>query len=153
MKILYAEATDLQEILELQYIAYQSEAELVNNYRIQPLTQTYDEIVEEFQNGIFYKSIDNTGKIVGSVRGHEKEGTLYIGKLMVNPLFQGKGIGTKLLQTIEEDYKDLRKELFTSDLSKQNIKLYERNGYRKFQTKSIADGLNLIYLEKTEANL
>jgi GNAT superfamily N-acetyltransferase len=148
MKILFANATDLQEILELQYIAYQSEAELVNNYSIQPLTQTYDEIVEEYQNGIFYKVIDNTGKIVGSVRGHVKDGTLYIGKLMVNPLFQGKGIGTKLLKTMEEDHKGLRKELFTSDLSEKNVKLYEKNGYKKFQTKSVSGGLNLIYLEK-----
>ena len=39
---------DLQDILQLQYLAYQSEAALFNKEDIPPLKQTLDEVVEEF---------------------------------------------------------------------------------------------------------
>ncbi len=39
MLITTAELKDLQEILDLQYLAYQSEAKLHNNFTIQPLTK------------------------------------------------------------------------------------------------------------------
>ena len=40
MNIEKAEREDLQEILDLQYLAYQSEARLLNNMDIPPLKQT-----------------------------------------------------------------------------------------------------------------
>ncbi|MDR0920312.1 MAG: hypothetical protein LBM93_13885 [Oscillospiraceae bacterium] len=51
MVIKTAEKEDLQEILNLQYSAYQSEAVLVGDPNIQPLTQIYKEIEEEFSKG------------------------------------------------------------------------------------------------------
>ena len=43
-----AERNDLQQILDLQYIAYRSEAELLNDFRIPPLLQTLQELQAEF---------------------------------------------------------------------------------------------------------
>ena len=45
--ILKANRNDLQEILQLQYLAYQSEADLFGSRDIPPLKQTIDEVVEE----------------------------------------------------------------------------------------------------------
>lgn len=42
-----AKIKDLEEILALQYLAYQSEAKLVNDYSIQPLIETIEEIIDE----------------------------------------------------------------------------------------------------------
>ena len=42
-EILKAEFKDLQEILQLQYLAYQTEAALFGNKEIPPLKQTLDE--------------------------------------------------------------------------------------------------------------
>ena len=75
-----AEYNDLQEILALQYLAYQSEAELFGSKDIPPLKQTLDEVIEEFNNGIILKLTDENGSIIGSVRATEKNGTVYIGK-------------------------------------------------------------------------
>lgn len=50
---------DLQEILQLQYLAYQTEAALFGNKEIPPLKQTLDEVVEEFNSGIILKMIDD----------------------------------------------------------------------------------------------
>ena len=43
-----AQKEDLEEILKLQYLAYQSEARLFDNMDIPPLKQTIEEIYEEF---------------------------------------------------------------------------------------------------------
>ena len=40
MRITEAETEDMKEILDLQYLAYQSEAKLFNNWDIPPLKQT-----------------------------------------------------------------------------------------------------------------
>lgn len=56
-----AEYNDLQEILALQYLAYQSEAELFGSKDIPPLKQTLDEVIEEFNNGIILKLTDENG--------------------------------------------------------------------------------------------
>lgn len=151
MKIIRAERKDLEEILNLQYLAYQSEAKLLNNFMIQPLTETLEELIAEYTHGNIYKATDEKGQIIGSVRGYTQDGTLYIGKLIVHPSLQGRGIGTKLLERIENDYKRFRKELFTSDKSVRNLSLYERKGYSRFKIQSISKDLNFIYLEKNAA--
>ena len=62
-KILHADATDAAEILELQKLAYQSEAVIYEDWFIPPLTQTLDEIREEFYEMTFLKVCDS-GKIM-----------------------------------------------------------------------------------------
>ena len=56
MKIMKAEKHDLPSILTLQKLAYQSEAELVGDYAIPPLTQTIDSITDDFINGSISRS-------------------------------------------------------------------------------------------------
>ncbi len=148
MKLLKAEMSDLSSILELQYLAYQSEAKLNNNYSIPPLMQTLEEIKQEYEKGIVLKVIDENRSIIGSVRGYVENDTLYIGKLIVHPGHQGRGIGTQLLNEIEKVCPQPRYELFTSDKSIRNIKLYERLGYVQYQVKQVAPNLKFIYLEK-----
>ena len=146
--IVKAKYKDLQEILNLQYLAYQSEAELFGSKDIPPLKQTLDKVIEEFNNGIILKLTDENGSIIGSVRATEKNGTVYIGKLMVHPDHRCKGYGTKLLSEIESCYPDKRYELFTSTRSVDNIRLYEKVGYKIFDRKPVDDELVFVYMEK-----
>lgn len=148
MNIEIAERKDLQDILDLQYLAYQSEARLFNNMDIPPLKQTLEDVQNEYKKGVFLKALDEKGKIIGSVRGYLEDGTVYIGKLMVHPKDQGKGIGTKLLLSIEREFPGYRYELFTSTKSKRNIELYEKLGYKVFSEKNITEELRFVYLEK-----
>ncbi|MGB4090608.1 MAG: GNAT family N-acetyltransferase [Ruminococcus flavefaciens] len=143
-----AEYKDLQEILYLQYLAYQSEAELFGSKDIPPLKQTLAEVIEEFNNGIILKLTDENGTIIGSVRAAEKNGTVYIGKLMVHPDHRCKGYGTKLLSEIESCYPDRRYELFTSTRSVDNIRLYEKVEYKIFDRKTVDNELVFVYMEK-----
>ena len=56
-----AQKDDLKEILELQYLAYQSEAKLFGNMDIPPLKQTLEEVYDEFNKGVILKAIDENG--------------------------------------------------------------------------------------------
>lgn len=147
MTVLKAEQKDLQEILELQYLAYQSEAALFGNKDIPPLKETIEELTEEFNKGTILKLVED-GKIIGSVRAYAKNGTAYIGKLMVHPDHRCKGYGTLLLNEIEKCFPDCRFELFTSTRSEDNIRLYQKLGYLIYDRKEITDELVFVYLEK-----
>ena len=140
--------SDLQAILELQYLAYQSEAELLNDFSIPPLKQTLNDLDQEYEKGIFLKATDGNEEIIGSVRACIDADTAFIGKLIVHPKNQGEGVGTKLLLAIENECSVGRCELFTSDKSIGNIRLYERLGYVKFKKRRISDSLTFVCMEK-----
>ncbi|WP_407453892.1 GNAT family N-acetyltransferase [Methanobrevibacter sp.] len=148
MKICRATENDLPEILDLQYLAYQSEASLFESNDIPPLKQTLDELTDEFNNGVILKLVTEEDIIIGSVRANLKDKTAYIGKLMVHPDYRRKGLGSKLLTEIENCFPQKRYELFTSTKSVDNIRLYQKMGYVIFDQKEVSDGLVFIYMQK-----
>lgn len=148
-KILRAAAADLQDILDLQYLAYQSEALLLGKQDIPPLQQSLTEVQQEFEQGVILKLIEPaTGALIGSVRAQKQGNSVYVGKLMVHPAYQQQGLGNSLLHEIEENVVGARYELFTSSRSVQNLRLYERAGYRRFKEQQLGAGLTLVFLEK-----
>ena len=142
-----AELSDVEEILRLQYAAYQSEAALHDDYTIQPLTQTMEESIEEYHKSVVLKAVLD-GEIIGSVRAREENGTAYIGKMMVRPDHQGKGVGRRLLAAIEREFPNCRFELFTACKSDRNLALYESAGYTRFRQETNAAKIDFAYLEK-----
>jgi len=148
MNILKANRSDLQEILKLQYSAYQSEAVIYNEVNLPPLTQPLPEVEQEYEKGIFLKAVNESGEIIGAVRAFPNGETTKINKLIVCPENQGKGIGTKLLSAIERECPSTRYELFTGHKSVRNIKLYELLGYTIFKTEKVSETRTLVYMEK-----
>lgn len=146
-RIIRAEKEDLKEILDLQYLAYQSEAALFGNKDIPPLKETLDEVIKEYNEGLVLKMMCED-KIIGSVRAKEKNGTVYIGKLMVDPDYQKRGFGKRLLIEVEKYYPGKRYELFTSTRSAANIRLYNSVGYKEFDQKAVDEELVFVYMEK-----
>lgn len=142
-----AKRSDLPEILQLQYLAYQSEAALFGSRDIPPLKQTLDELNAEYDHGVILKMAGG-GRIIGSVRAREQNGTVYIGKLMVHPDYQRRGYGSQLLAAIEQLFPGKRYELFTSSRSTDNLRLYQKHGYAVFSRKAISGELTFVYLEK-----
>lgn len=94
-----ASVSDFPEILEIQKKAFYSEAEFYQNYQIQPLTQTLEEMIEECKDKVVLKAVFDE-KIVGSVRANAYENDCWVNKLVVLPAFQRQGIGEKLLREI-----------------------------------------------------
>lgn len=148
MEIERATVLDAEEILVLQKLAYRSEAEIYNDFNIPPLVQTLENIEKDFENQYFLKAVMD-GKIIGSVRAYTKEGTCYIGRLIVHPDFQNRGIGTDLMNEIERIFNTCRRfELFTGDKSERNLHLYQKLGYKIFKKAKITDQTMVVYLEK-----
>lgn len=150
MKIFKANLDDLEEILEVQYLAFKSEAEELNNFNIEPLHQKLDEIKKEYYKGIILKGIINN-KIIGSIRGYFNNNTCYIHKLFIHPDFRGLGYANQLLKFLEdyflEKHENFRFELYTSAISNRNLKLYKNNNYKIFKKEMIM-GSPFVYFEK-----
>lgn len=148
MNIYKADHKDLDEILRLQYLAYQSEAALFGTDDIPPLKQTLDEVIAEYEKGIILKLVTDDNVIIGSVRAREENKSVYIGKLMVHPEHRHKGYGTRLLTEIEKCFTCERYELFTSTRSVDNIRLYEKNGYKEYKREALNNELIFVYMQK-----
>ncbi|MDD5772381.1 MAG: GNAT family N-acetyltransferase [bacterium] len=150
MKILKADIKDAEEILAIQKLAYQSEAELYNNYDIPPLTQTIDSVKEQFNTHIFLKAV-NEDKIIGSVRACEEAGVCHVGRLAVHPDYQRQGIGSFLLKEIEKYFKPDYFELFSGTKSSKNIHLYQKLGYKIYKTCKYECGdIEIFYMRKND---
>jgi ribosomal protein S18 acetylase RimI-like enzyme len=148
MEVEKATISDAEEILSLQKLAYQSEAEIYNDFNIPPLVQTLEEIKKDFGIQFLLKAAMDE-KIIASVRAHTKEGTCYIGRLIVHPDFQNWGIGTKLMYEIEKIFSTCQRfELFTGARSERNLYLYQKLGYKIFKTAKITDQTTIVYLER-----
>ena len=143
-----ARRDDAAEILALQKIAYWSEAELNGDWTIPPLTQTLSEIQSEFETKVFLKAVC-ADKIIGSVRATQNSRTCQVGRLIVHPDYQGRGIGTLLMKRIEEAFACAERfELFTSTKSTGNIRLYRRLGYQELYEEDLSPNVRLVFMEK-----
>ncbi|MFI6052498.1 GNAT family N-acetyltransferase [Streptomyces violascens] len=150
-----AGAQDAEQILKLQYLCYQSEAELYGDYSIEPLTQTLEGLRAELSTG--YALVARLGdEVVASVRGCvDASGTGRIAKLIVHPRMQGHGLGGRLLDAIEAHFAAelaaKRFQLFTGHRSESNLRLYLRHGYAAVGREPVNARLSLITLEKDAA--
>jgi len=141
---------DLPEILALQKVAYQSEAEIYNDSSLPALKQSLAEITSDFEHMTFLKGVVN-GKIVASVRGYDDgQGAAHILRLIVHPYFQGRGNGRKLVEAFEKSFPSCRRyEIFTGHRSDRNLHLYGKLGYKRFKSEPFTTHIEWIYMEKS----
>lgn len=140
---------DVPDIMSLQRLAYHSEALLYNDLTIPPLTQTIEELNAEFHSSYILKAISEK-TIIGSVRARTDGETCNIGRLIVHPHHQRRGIGSQLMSRIEELFPSVHRfELFTGSRSDGNIRLYRNLGYCPFRTAVLSSIVTLLYMEKT----
>jgi GNAT superfamily N-acetyltransferase len=140
---------DAGQLLTLQRAAYTSEAQIYRDPFLPALTQTLDELRAELAGPAL--GIDAERRLVGAVRWTVDGDTAHIGRLVVAPDLQGKGIGTALLRSAEQASGATRFELFTGHLSEANIRLYEREGYTRTRQETLQPGVELVYMEKSAA--
>jgi GNAT superfamily N-acetyltransferase len=148
MIIQRATVSDAKDILVLQKLAYMGEAEIYNDYTIEPLVQSLQGVKKQIREQAVFKAMVDDD-IVGSVRGYLKAGTCHVGKLFVHPHHQNQGIGKKLMGKIEAFFStSLRYELFTGNKSEKNIYLYEKLGFKVFKIEEIDLNMSRVFMEK-----
>ncbi len=150
MEIRDATVDDAVEIIELQKRAFLSEAEMYGDYSIPPLTQSLDDLISGFGRRTTLKAVRD-GRIIGSVNGCMDGETCLIGRLMVHPDHRKRGIATRLMEAVEHRFGSARTwELFTGELSRDNIRLYQRLGYVITARQPLPEGrFALVYMRKT----
>ncbi|MCX4992194.1 MULTISPECIES: GNAT family N-acetyltransferase [unclassified Streptomyces] len=143
---------DAEQILKLQYLCYQSEAELYGDYGIEPLTQPLDSLRAELAGGTVL--VARLGdEVVASVRGAvDADGTARINKLIVHPRMQRHGLGGRLLAAIETrlgaDGAAKSFQLFTGHRSERNLRLYRKHGYAPVSQERVGERMTLVTLAK-----
>ena len=143
-----ASLAEAAEILALQKLAYASEAAIYNDFSIAPLLQTEDEMRADLELKVVLKATVD-GRIVGSIRAFEREGVCHIGRLVVEPALQNRGLGRRLLGEIERLFSLAQRfELFTGHRSERNLHLYRKLGYIERRVEKVTDTRSLVFLQK-----
>jgi GNAT superfamily N-acetyltransferase len=138
---------DLGSILALQKLCYREAGERYGDLTIPPLTQTLAQLREDHERMTMLKAVSGV-RIIGSIRAFASDGTCHIGRVIVHPDFQNRGIGKQLMAACEDRFPPVaRFELFTGCRDVKNLHFYATLGYRKFHEEPQK---NLIYLEKTK---
>lgn len=140
---------DTDEILALIKRAFGPVGEQYGDATLPPLTEAPESFRSRFVNEVVLKAILDD-RIVGAVIGALDGDVCRVGRLVVEPGFQGRGIGRALATEIERHFPDAsRFELFTGDRSVETLGLYESLGYRESRRAYVSDRLSLVYLEKS----
>jgi ribosomal protein S18 acetylase RimI-like enzyme len=143
---------DAPELLALQRLCYQREAELYHDFAIAPLTQALGGLRQDLASQVVLVAREE-GEISGSVRGRLDGATCHAGRLIVHPRCERRGIGSRLMAALEAAVPEAaRFELFTGHLSEGNLRLYVRLGYREFRRQAVSEKLTLVFLEKPRAS-
>jgi predicted N-acetyltransferase YhbS len=143
-----AEPGDAEAILALQRLAYRSEAALYDDYSIPPLTETLAQLRAVFDDHVVLRAMLGE-RLIGSVRARERGGICAIGRLIVHPELQGRGVGRRLMAEIEARFPRARSfALFTGDRSDRNLRLYEGLGYERRGSERQTERVTIVHLEK-----
>ncbi|MBR6124628.1 GNAT family N-acetyltransferase, partial [Candidatus Saccharibacteria bacterium] len=134
MKIEIATIDDVPELMELHDKAFFAIAAEVDWLDAPGLKESLEQAREDFSRYTTIKILSDEGKIVGSVRGRVEDGSLYIGRLMVQPECQGRGYGKILFREIQKMIPHNRVWLFTCGEVQRIVSFYEREGFRTFNT-------------------
>ncbi len=149
MRIDRAVSSDAGEVMTVQRAAYVSEAQLYDNPHLSALWEPLEDVRAAIESEVVLVAREGQ-RIVGAVRGRIEGPVCHVGRLVVAPDQQGRGIGRRLLLAVEEHAPPSvrRFALYTGDRSAANLGLYRKLGYEQTREERVADTLSLIHLEK-----
>ena|SRR3989344_4907192 len=104
---------------------------------------TPDLIIKNMSDRTMYVAVEND-KVVGtaSLKG-DKVFTVF-----VNPDYHGRGIGSKLMDKVEELAKDKKYKILKVPSGHSSVKFYKHRGYREIKRVHSADHGDTIEMEK-----
>ena len=149
MEILKASEKDMQEILDIQKLAFRENAVRYDDPDITQLTDTLDDLLEKVRGHTVLKAVVD-GMIVGSVKGRRSGDRCRISNLIVHPDHWNRGIGRRLMAAIEDEVDACTFELVTGYKDEKNILLYEKLGYRITEGyfEKVTERLYFIHMSK-----
>jgi GNAT superfamily N-acetyltransferase len=141
---------DAGEILTVQRAAYVAEAQLYGDPFIPPLVESHDQMRKLLEGDAAVLKAVSGRRLVGAVRAQFSDHTCLVGRLVVVPDMQGRGIGGRLMRALEDEVAGRADAcvLFTGHLSEDNLRLYRRLGYSETHRERVAAHLTLVHMRK-----
>jgi Acetyltransferase (GNAT) family. len=141
---------DAGQVLTLQRAAFVQEALIYGDPDMPALTQSLEALEAELGDNLGCVAVAGD-RIVGAARARADGRLLLVGRIAIAPDTQGSGIGSALLEAVEERGRAVgcrEAELFTGSFSEANIRLYESLGYRESNRIDQGEGIAEVYLRK-----
>jgi ribosomal protein S18 acetylase RimI-like enzyme len=137
---------DLAEIKSCAIAAYTMYVERIGKNPA-PMVANFSEAVE---NKNLYV-MDSAGQVCGFVVFYPQGDHVHLENVAVNPDFQQRGIGSRLIEFAEqqagvEGYS--RIELYTNAMMTENLQIYPRLGYEEFDRR-LEEGFDRVYFRKS----
>ncbi len=133
LEIRLATRADAGELFTLTRACWLQELWANPGVPIPALDDSLEDVVRDIREWTTFVAVAG-GRIVGSTRGRVTgDGTVWdVGRIMVAPDLQGRGLGRHLLGLIEDAAPDMvtSYELYTGAGSTDNIRMYKKAGYR-----------------------
>lgn len=142
---------DYDSVLDVQRRAYaQKEAPLYGD-RIPPLAETPASLAAEMADGYRLLVGLHRGRVVASLRMKElPDGSIYFGRLSVDPDLQGNGLGQRMALAVEEFHPDADTFVLNcGEKSEENRHIYTKLGYRETgEAYQVPDGPRVLDMKK-----
>ena len=124
---------DYPAALEIQRRAYQLKEVPLYGTDLPPLRETPDTLAKEEAEGKHLLVGESGGRVVASLRMQKLEdGSVYFGRLSVDPDLQGHGIGQKMALAVEDFNPGVSEFILDcGELSSENRHIYTKLGYRE----------------------
>ena len=148
MRIELATVEDVHVLQELQRKAFGPQCIELGWEDAQPMTETLEHAYEDFEQCTTLKVLNEDRHIIGSIRGHVTDGSLYIGRLMVLPEYRQQGIGKQLFREIQLLLPHNRAWLCTCKQVPAPYEFYLREGFRPYKDETVGPGLTWVYMQK-----
>ncbi|MGI5202665.1 GNAT family N-acetyltransferase [Spirillospora sp. CA-108201] len=145
-----AAPADAGEMMTVQRAAYVAEAQLYGDPFISPLVESVEQLRKVLAGDAVAMKAVLGGRLVGAVRAQFSDRTCLVGRLVVVPDLQRRGIGRRLLTELEGEIAGRAAAcvLFTGHLSEANLRLYRRLGYSETHRERVAAHLTLVHMRK-----
>ncbi|MEI5675830.1 MULTISPECIES: tRNA (guanosine(37)-N1)-methyltransferase TrmD [unclassified Nocardioides] len=130
-EIVPATRADGPELLVLQRACWVQEAIANDSLAIPALHESLDDLLASFEAWDWYV-VRAAGRLVGAVRGRLEGDAWDIGRVMVAPDQQGRGLGRALLEHVQRVAPPAAASyvLFTGAGSTDNLRMYKKAGFR-----------------------
>ena len=146
--IVPATLEDAPALLAMQKIAFEPEARACQAWDIPPLQETVEGVREHIRMATVLKAVEGD-RLLGAIRGIVTGRTCLIRVLVVASEAQGRGLGARLLQAIEDAHPLVERfELTTNMIMVNNVRFYLRHGYEVVDQVQHAPTIRLAFMRK-----
>lgn len=147
-RIRTATITDLPAIMSMQKKAFLPVAKKIGWMEIPQMVNTLEDNIPDFETNTILVMLSDEDTIIGSIRGYVENGSLYIGRLMVDPDYQKRGLGRILMRELESRFQFNREWLCSYIDDTETYTFYQRDGFVTYEIYEVGNGVMAAHMEK-----